>query len=132
MYINEGSAIYMALAANSSLISELGGTALYERLVHRKTADANPDVKAIIITGAGDAFHPALFLARGDAGLGQPRPVRPGPPHHRQPERRQHGPPVPVRHRAEFVVLQQQQAEAEDQEIHGVYKWLICRDFTPD
>lgn len=33
MFLNEGSAIFVRLAANSSLITELGGTAIYERHV---------------------------------------------------------------------------------------------------
>lgn len=33
MFLNEGSAIYTRLAANSALITELGGTAIYERFV---------------------------------------------------------------------------------------------------
>lgn len=48
MYINEGSAIFSALAANSSLISELGGTALYERRVPTGTA-----YPYVVFMGAG-------------------------------------------------------------------------------
>ncbi len=33
MFINEGSAIFTRLAANSSIISELGGTVIFERFV---------------------------------------------------------------------------------------------------